>query len=481
MKNEKLKYYDGNQDGQKMLTVLLNRPIYAENGQSPTLEEAIRTDALNLAQETVGAINRNLYVKPDNIIGKIIPRSITWGYQDVANIYQGSDSLESLLTKSSNETMVTGEITDPTQDTVARQWWANTIGYETRAALKRQKTAADKKMSYQQAVGSQMASQEIDNKIIDLLVNREYSKQIQKLSRLVQVGFQKLGSQEKAVNFAALIYEIDRRKTDDTWKQNILQETILRGLAGTPINLISIICTINEFDYQGGCNLNPNLDTYKNNSKVEPVPLIIDEMASIISLFEYYQVNSNFTIYVADTDYTEVGSYGPLTSKNSQNIKDYLANLSQYVKKYDGSISIAPISSITNDNVLYQTVKTKVQEWVTIRQNSDFNRRLGKKFEEVAEKISEALIKKKFFSSDLIKDESVKMAQRNWAVNAAQGAVLSRLSENSLFVSTERTERDVNYLIDLGTTATFPPLLYILNAAEKWNRKYIDKTIYEAN
>ena len=305
-----------------------------------------------------------------------------------------------------------------------------------------------------------------------MLATREYSKQIQRLSRLLETG---------GPNFAALIYELDRRKTDDTWEQkNKLQEVIRRGLSGEKIDIVTMLCTINEFDYQGGYNLNPDLFAYQKNPKVEPVPLIIDEMASIVRLFQYYGINCSLNAYVADTDYTEIGANGPVIDSNISNLQEYLKNLKDYICKFDGLVFVDAISSITDNSPIYQDVKVRVLNLVTKRRDVDFNRIWGQKWEDDVERRCETFGKKKLYSVSDVRKKSLEVAQNIWAVNAAQGAVFSNLGPNTILLSSERRSRDANYVVDNQTTANFPPVLYILNAAENWNRKIIDKSIFEA-
>ena len=506
MKLEQLGNFDRNQDGQRPLAVLLNRPTFSENGPGNTVDQTIRAGSLAFAQSTIDELNRSINIQSGDIVEKILARSASWSYQDFAIIYQNQDSLESLLDISSNEKAGT--------DFEARQWWANAVGYETRAAIKRQQSAIDKKSAYcqeifavkrkqlqkdpdsqfgdtynrlvceladQNSIDLKLAKEQIDcqiknqisdQDIVDMLATREYSKQIQRLSRLLETG---------GPNFAALIYELDRRKTDDTWEQkNKLQEVIRRGLSGEKIDIVTMLCTINEFDYQGGYNLNPDLFAYQKNPKVEPVPLIIDEMASIVRLFQYYGINCSLNAYVADTDYTEIGANGPVIDSNISNLQEYLKNLKDYICKFDGLVFVDAISSITDNSPIYQDVKVRVLNLVTKRRDVDFNRIWGQKWEDDVERRCETFGKKKLYSVSDVRKKSLEVAQNIWAVNAAQGAVFSNLGPNTILLSSERRSRDANYVVDNQTTANFPPVLYILNAAENWNRKIIDKSIFEA-
>ena len=255
---------------------------------------------------------------PIDIVNKILPRSVSWEYQDTAPRYQQTTTFTDLLTVSSLEISETGQLPE-NRDTVARQWWAGTVGYETRAAVKRQQTAVDKKSKYQQEITAtkikrlqsqsdpqygdaynrlvcergdrenttdlnavnklivmEIAKQVSDAEIIQMLTDREVDKQKQRVLQSFNTAIPRLGNQEKAAAYALLSFELDRRKTDNTWETKIrFQDVILRGLQDESINIVTMLCTINEFNYQGGYNLNPDLNTYQQNPSVEPVPLII--------------------------------------------------------------------------------------------------------------------------------------------------------------------------------------------------------------
>jgi hypothetical protein len=240
-----------------------------------------------------------------------------------------------------------------------------------------------------------------------------------------------------------------------------------------------MLCTINEFDFQGGYTLNPNLDAYKSNPKVEPVPLIIDEMANRVGLFRNYGVDANLDMFVADTDYTEIGANGPVTPQNLANLKQYLTNLRDYIRKYGDRIKVDMVSTITNNNSVYESTKRKVLTQVTAKRDVDFNRIWGNKFEEDVERRYDTFSKKKLYPTAVMRQESTKVAQNIWAVNAGQGAVLSARGQNTILLSTERRSRDQNYAVDRDATANFPPTVYVLEAAENWNRKIVNKDIFQ--
>lgn len=329
-------------------------------------------------------------------------------------------------------------------------------------------------------VYNDMVGKVTDQEIVEMITSREIQKQQQRVTQSYSLGLSRLNNSEKASQFAALVFEINRRETERPWGRSY-QEVVINGLNGNPVQLISILCTINEFDYKGGYNLSPNLDTYKRNPKVEPVPLIVDEMASIISLFNFYGISSSLMMYVADTDYTEIGANGPVTEKNLQNLEQYMINLRRYVARYSGLVSVAKISEVTQGNPVYEQTKKKVLDWVTRRRDVDFNYLWGNKFEEDVERRTETFGKKKLCPKDQVRRESLRVAQNIWAVNAAQGAVFNTVADNCIFLSTERRERDTNYVVDKMATKNFPPVLYVLQAAEMWNRKIVNKAIFEAN
>ncbi|MBI2465561.1 hypothetical protein HYV64_05450 [Candidatus Shapirobacteria bacterium] len=424
-------------------------------------------------------------------------------------------------------------LAQPDTSTVARQWWADTIGYETRAAIRRQQGAIDRKLKYQkeiagreisrlkqqpdpeyddlynrlicqqldnleslgqripndtpkleysrQLIDQNIISQISDDEIVNLISTRELIKQKQRLANTLQQGLSKTSNPEKALQFTGLLFEIDRLKTDDTWEQKIrLPEVVVKGLSGESVDLTTMLCTINEFDYQGGYTLNPNLDTYKSNPKVEPVPLIIDEMADKVDLFENYGINAGLQMYVADTDYTEIGANGPVTPKNLANLEQYMANLREYIKKYNGRLSVEKISNLTNNNPIYDKTVRRVMTQVSALRDTDFNRTWGNKFEEDVERRYDTFAKKKLYPVNIMRQESLKVARNIWAVNAGQGAVFSNIGENTVLLSTERRSRDQNYVVDREATVKFPPTIYVLEAAENWNRKIVNKEIFEA-
>ena len=165
-----------------------------------------------------------------------------------------------------------------------------------------------------------------------------YNQRISQLKRSLLKYIEDMGDEEKGLTLTSIQYEINRIKTDNIWGSNRFEQIIFNGLEGGKINLITVLCLINEFDYKGGYTSNPNLNAYLDNPKLEAIPLIIDEMLLIPNFFEYYGIQSNLTIYIADTDYSEIGEFGPVNLKNLQNIKDYIVNVKQYLQNSRGIV-----------------------------------------------------------------------------------------------------------------------------------------------
>lgn len=534
----KEKFINTNETPPRLLNGVLARRLYP--GQpSLTISEAISQSALAFGKSVVADLNQAMATSASGIVSKITPRAETWNYQDQAQLYNQATGLNDLIVIATKEAEETRQIIDaqlvdapPDRYIIARQWWADSIGYETRAAIKRKETGKVAKTKYQQEIvrfklnqlkrqpdpdykdtynqlvcqrldqleasgqvfpesiskldfvasqiEQEMVTQVADEDIIAMLAGREAAKLRQRLTRQAEFSWQQLGNREQATNFAALMFELEQRKTDEVWNGTRFRQIVMRGLQGEKLDLVTMLCTINEFPPEGGYRLNPDLFAYQQNPKVEPVPLIIDEMASLVSLFGYYEVNCQLTMYVADTDYTEIKANGPVTGDNLVNLDSYLANLKQYITKYDVPLSVKPISEVTNSNPIYNATKERVSRWVNGEDDLDFNRLWYQKFEKDVEKRNETIEKKKLFAPSELRKKSLEIARNIWAVNAAQGAYFSTLGENTVIISTERRERDQNYIVDKEATKNFPPVIYVLQAAEKWNRKIVDQTIFGA-
>lgn len=314
-----------------------------------------------------------------------------------------------------------------------------------------------------------------DQSIEEYLYQKGIAQKIKNLESFLAVGLEKFGDPQEVVAFTALRFEIEEGKTDDIWGRKKFQEIIEVGLKGESINLITMLCCINQFDLAGGYTLAPDLFAYLKNPKLEPVPLIVDELISVVQFFEYYGIKTTLTIYISDTDYTEIGQFGPVNEANLKNLQEYLVNLKNYVAAKRPDVKVLPISSLTDNNSLYQEVKTRVLGNVAAFKNQDFAREWYRKFEDAFERVTESQVKRKLFPKNEIRRKSLEITRKIWAVNAAQGAVFGTLGPNTIVISTERRERDQNYIIDKTSRENFPPVIYILRAAEMWNRKLIGK------
>lgn len=286
----------------------------------------------------------------------------------------------------------------------------------------------------------------------------------------------RLNSPELALKCAALLYEIDCQKTDDIWNLGRFEEVIIAGIKGEEINLLTMLCTINQFDYDGNYTLIPDLDAYKVTPKLEAVPLILDELFAIQNLLRFYGVANKLTVFVADTDYTEIGQYGPVSEQNLTNLERYIKNLRDYVSKFDSDIKVRAISEVTNNNPDYEEVKTRVLTNVTNFKDQNFERKWYSRFEQAVEKVSESQTKKKLFPQSEIRRRSLEITRNIWATNAGQGTVFSSFNEKTILLSTERRERDTNYVIDEKSTKNFPPVIYVLKTADVWNKKLTTET-----
>ncbi len=523
-------------DNRDLLAQLRARKIFPSGEDSESIKEVISTDATKIAEATIFELKRNIAVSPGDVMAKIIPRAESWGYQNGIDLYSKILDLDDLsFFSSTNKKEAKEEIDNlpgnitASKELSIRQWWAEALVYEARAAVKRRKEAVKMREVYCQELTRERTGQfkrtadseygdmfnrlvcqrfdqieasgdlipdgmpglryaasliekEIfestrDEDLAEMLTRREIAKKKQILLRFLEVGRSKFGNNEKAVSFAALSYELDRRKTDKTWGYEKFQEILSKGFQGEEINFITMLCTINQFNLAGGYKLVPNLDAYLQNPKLEPVPLIINEMVFILRLFRSYGVACRMDIFVSDTDYTEIGQYGSVSNDNLANLQIYIAELKKYVAKFGDLVSVLPISLITDGNEAYLRSKTKVLESVSKFKDLDFTRDWYRKFETAVEKVTDSQSKRGIFPKKKIRQESLEITRRIWACNAAQGVVFSNLGANTVLISTERRERDGNYVIDKEAIRDFPPVLYVLSAAESWNRKLMNKTV----
>ncbi len=313
-----------------------------------------------------------------------------------------------------------------------------------------------------------------DKEIDDYLSETIRSQEEKKLKNLLMRNVEKLENVDIAIVLTSIQFELDQIKTDKIWGADKFEQILISGLSGEKVNIITMLCLINQFDYNGGYTSVPDLFVYLKNPKLEPVPLIVDEMTLIPKFFDFYGIESSLTIYIADTDYTEIGEFGPVNMNNIKNIKEYIQNVKDYLKD-NSKINVSPISKLTDGNPLYNNVKEKILANVKDFKDPDFTREWYQKFEDDFEKRSQSQGKRKLFSPKEIRQKTLDLTRNIWACNAAQGAVFGTLDQNTILLSTERRERDRNYTIDKDSRKNFPPIIYVLKAAENWNRKIVQK------
>ena len=387
---------------------------------------------------------------------------------------------------------------------VARDWVEKNITFETNSAIKKQVSSIDElkrlkanavkyKINYlkrqatndeykdtfnklvceladnqklrlpeaQQVVINTITQNTKDEDVLTFLTQKYIDQKTNNLKASLKKMLNKLAP-DIASKLILLLFEIDRVKTDKTWS-NRFEDLLVRALSGEKINFISMLCLNNIFE-DGRCITVPELDGYLVNPKLEKITLALEEMKQIQRMFEYYGINSSLTIYVANTDYTEIGQYGQVFEDNLKNINAYIQNLKLYAKKLDPNTSVLPISEITDKNLLYATVKKRVLNNLSFTSNEpDFIQRWYGRYEESVEQIIEGQVKKGLVQKgEDISRKGVEITKMLWAVNAAQGAVFSNLGPNTILLSTERRSRDTNYVIDKESTKNFPSVLYIL-------------------
>lgn len=320
-------------------------------------------------------------------------------------------------------------------------------------------------------IENNISIQDIEKYIFNTLSERK----LKQLKNSLQKNLQKFGDSNKALALTSIQYEIDRIKTDNVWGSSKFEKIILNGLGGQTVNLITMLCLINQFDYNGGYSSVPSLNAYLDSPKLEAIPLIIDEMLLIPDFLKFYGINSRLTIYIADTDYTEIGEFGPVNDGNIRNIQEYIFNVQKYLDTIP-NVDVLPISQITNNNELYNLVKRDIAKKVKNFKDYDFSREWYQKFEDDVERRFESQTKRKIFPQDEIRRKTLELTRSIWSCNAAQGAVFATINPNTILISTERRERDINYTIDKRSRESFPPVLYVLKAAENWNRKITQNT-----
>lgn len=502
---------------------VLNRKVFVwETGEQPHVRDVVLARAKAEAHEKLTLVNNGLALNPKSVLGKVKPRAVSWQIADFLQPYEVDESLvmlENLLD------LLNSKIAEVLSE--SESWLVNALGYETRAALKKQKTAqAEKEQLKKDAFAfkisklkrepdaqygdvlnklvCQTADQmgegwegtenskgkmaeadrrtrekiesDLDDSDIENFLTEKAKKQLEtRLQNYYKMGLAKLQNEEKAVDFAGFMFEVDSRKTNEVWqgRRKRLEDILTRGLNGESVELVSMFCTINKYDFNGHYTLIPDLYSYQQQDDVqlEPVPLIMEELAQVVKFFQFYRINTSMTVYVSDADYIESKQCGPVTEENLQNLHLYLQNLKDYVVAQNFPMKVMFISEATQNNITYEESKTRIWENVSTMGNPNFAKEWSKSFEEDLQKRIESQRKRKFFPESEIEKETLDIVKKIWSVNGAQGTFLGTLPENTIMISTERRERDQNYIIDQETRDQFIPVLYILHAADRWTRK----------
>lgn len=460
------------------------------------------------AETTVKDFYANIKGGVSDVVMAISKKAETWGYKEYLDRYTAPDDLNLFITELTERQVKLKEETESPD-----KWMVINLLYEARKLSTRKKRAeteiekikqrvlltrqkrlkttptsdeykdeynketcklADKldiRLPEAKIILDQQLSSDISEQYLIEQLTEEYRTSKLKSLKISLEGFIKNGiDPEKAIKLCCILFEIDLLKTDDIWRGKKFTDVLIKGLSGGPIELITMLCLINNFDYRGGYSSETDIFAYKRNSKLEAIPLIVDEMTLLPEFFSFYGIDTSLTIYIADTDYTEIGEFGPVNDLNIKNIDQYISNIRQYLAKFS-NIRVAPISEVTSNNDKYQEVKTRVYNNVKGFKDIDFSREWWQKFENDVERRFESQTKRKLFPKDQIRAKTLELTRNIWACNAAQGVVFGTLGENTILVSTERRERDQNYTIDKSSRENFPPVLYILKAAEEWNRK----------
>lgn len=488
---------------------LLESQCFAwETGKDMTVEEKIAEASSIDAEAKVKGFYENIKGNVSDVVTAISKKAETWGYKEQLDRYTVPDDLNLFLTELTEKQVQFKEETD-----LPEKWITANLLYEAKKLSTRKKNAETEiekirqrvlltrqkqlKTTYTDDGYGDIYNKEIcklaDNLNISLpeakivfdkglstniaeqnlveQLTEEYQTSRLKSLRISLEGFMRNGMDpEKAIKLCCILFEIDLLKTDDIWGGKKFTEILTRGLNGEPIKLITMLCLINNFDYQGGYTSESDIFAYKNNPKLEAIPLIVDEMTLLPEFFSFYGINTSLTIYVGDTDYTEIGEFGPVDDSNIKNIRQYVSNVKSYLFS-SSNIGVIPISEITDKNEQYIEVKNRVLKNVKDFKDVDFSREWWQKFENDVEKRYESQTKRKLFPKDQIRAKTLDLTKNIWACNAAQGVVFGTLGSNTILVSTERRERDQNYIIDKASRENFPPVIYILKAAEQWNRK----------
>lgn len=518
---------------------LLERPIFQWDKDSPeTLGKFLTESARNEAETKITDLNLEIALTPNSVVEKIRSKAESWKREDILEEMSKQD--EDLETFLNELTSIRQAIREQIQQTknpeeilIARAWVADTLIFETKPAIRRKKDAETKKAELKKQALSwkinklrtepdkkyrdlynklvctrldnmeaqrfqflpgqsklKVAEEDLKSELLNSITDKDleeyvFEKALQErkrnIERFIRVGMQKCKDPKDAENFAISMFQINERRTDQVWqsKKKRFEDILSEGLSGTPINFITMLCCINEFDMQGSYRLVPDLNKYFKNPKLEPVPLILDELLLVIDFFGFYGIKADLTVYISDTDYTEIRQFGNVTTENLANLTNYIDNVTQYVSGKNPSVKVCGISQLTNNNPLYEEVKNRIKQNIKdlrgIRR-TNFAEEWYLRFERSFEKIWESIAKRGLFKNTDRNKKTQEVLTGIWSVNGAQGAVFGRLGDNTILLSTERRERDTNYVLDKETRNSFCTVLYILRAAEAWNRKLVQKS-----
>lgn len=495
------------------VALIKRMPIFTWNGEEEkqTIDDLLERRAAIEAHSRLSSINESLNLNSQNVIAKVKPRALTWQIDGLMKPFEdtGAMPIPDFL-----ELLKTGESDAHSESDF---WILDTLGYETRAAAKKvtaAKTEKDRLIketfkfkisnikhqpdeeygdAYNRLV-SQLADQtgmpmreadknvqeKIEEELSDEDVEAYLADTIKqnletRLRNYYKSGLNRLQDPEKAGVFTVVMFELDARKTNEIWqgRRKKFEDILARGINGETIDLVSILCTINQYDFKGHYTLVPDIFAYKKEDDVqlEPVPLIIDELAQVVGFFKFHGINAPMTLYVSDADYTESKQCGPVTEANLQNLQEYMQNLRKYLADRNLPLSLVFMTEATMNNPDYQASKGRIYANLTKWDDPAFTKEWSKPFEEDRAKRLESQKKRGFFSEADVEGETLEIVRRIWSVNGGQGTYFGILPENIIMVSTERRERDQNYTIDLQTREQFIPVIYILHAADKWTRK----------
>ena len=504
------------------LSIVLNRVAFSwEDREQPlTIEEILITRVREEAQDKLGTLNTRLVLNSQSVVDKVRPRAESWQISNLLKPFEGDEvmSLETFLEFLKAKTAEA--------ETESDFWVINTLSYEARAALRRQIAVQEEKerlsrevlafkinklkkepdqqygdvfnklvcqmadkmeieggifdgskgrlIEAEQAIREQITNELNDQDIEEYLTEKTRRQLETRLRNYFRTGMAKLQDERKASTFASLMFEIDSHKTNEVWqgRKKKLEDVIARGLNGEMVNLVTLLCTINKYDFNGHYTLVPDIFAYQetNDQQLDPIPLIINELAQVVKFFQSYGINAPMTIYVSDVDYTESKQCGPVTEDNLHNLQLYLQNLKDYLVSQNYPMSVMFISEATQNNSAYEESKARIWEKVSTMKDLKFLKEWGRAFEEDLLKRIESQRKRKFFPESDIEVKTLEMIKRIWSVNGAQGTFFGTLPGNTVLVSTERRERDQNYVIDDETRDQFIPVLYILHAADNWTR-----------